>query len=188
MAQIAFVLRNGDVTTSIDEITPLDHIEAVSNLVAIYGSMVRSAENRTVRNYEIANAMAFIFFATPEYIDAVGDVRWIVDNMGHSNSDYETLMGRCLASVLRCAKRLNRQLPSPLPGQVLDDHMEECNFRAMRRNGVRLENPACANCLARVKTWFCSRCHIYRYCSLECQREDWPNHRAVCAAVYAYAR
>ena len=29
----------------------------------------------------------------------------------------------------------------------------------------------------------CSRCHITRYCSAQCQRKDWDFHRFACSVV-----
>jgi hypothetical protein len=192
-----FILRTGEVATTIAEITPLDHIEAVTNLVSIYAQMVRSPESRTDRNDVVAEAMTYILIGTPEYRDSIGDVRLIrraiVTMMDPSSeesyADFETLIASCLAKILRVAKRLNRELPVPLPDHVLDDHMTECKSRAMRRRGFRPEKTPCATCNATgVKTRFCSRCHIYRYCSRECQCQDWSDHREACAAVAAYVR
>jgi hypothetical protein len=37
----------------------------------------------------------------------------------------------------------------------------------------------CTLCL-KPATKVCSRCHFYRYCSLECQKKDWPKHKVDC--------
>ena len=26
----------------------------------------------------------------------------------------------------------------------------------------------------------CSRCHVAKYCSVECQKKDWPKHKDIC--------
>ncbi len=31
----------------------------------------------------------------------------------------------------------------------------------------------------------CARCHVRRYCSRDCQRNDWPRHKAECAVLAA---
>ena len=45
----------------------------------------------------------------------------------------------------------------------------------------------CSNCKHPAKKGEdlkrCSRCHITRYCSVECQRKDWDFHRFACAVV-----
>ena len=190
-----FILRTGEVATSIAEITPLDHIEAVTNLVSIYAQMVHSPESRTASNDMGAEAMTYILIGTPEYRGSLKDVRYIrraiitmMDPSSDSHPDFEIRIASCLGKILRAAKRLNRRLPVPLPEYVLDDHMAECKSRAMRRRGFLTEKTPCAACQAIVKTRFCSRCHIYRYCSRECQCQDWPSHREACAAVAAYVR
>ena len=37
----------------------------------------------------------------------------------------------------------------------------------------------CSNCELKR----CSRCHITRYCSIQCQRKDWDFHRFACSVV-----
>ena len=29
----------------------------------------------------------------------------------------------------------------------------------------------------------CSGCHLIKYCSTECQRKNWPNHKKTCARI-----
>ena len=45
----------------------------------------------------------------------------------------------------------------------------------------------CSNCTHLAKKGEdlkrCSRCHITRYCSVQCQRKDWDFHRFACAVV-----
>lgn len=38
----------------------------------------------------------------------------------------------------------------------------------------------CAHCLEGGAKSFCSKCRTTRYCSLECQRADWPLHKKAC--------
>ncbi len=39
---------------------------------------------------------------------------------------------------------------------------------------------ACANCGSPEHLKTCSRCHLKRYCSVECQRAAWPTHKPEC--------
>ena len=45
----------------------------------------------------------------------------------------------------------------------------------------------CSNCKHPAKKGEdlkrCSRCHITRYCSVQCQKKDWDFHRFACAVV-----
>lgn len=43
----------------------------------------------------------------------------------------------------------------------------------------------CANCSKTFETELkkCSRCHVFRYCSKECQILDWPRHKSVCNLI-----
>ncbi|KAK8806600.1 hypothetical protein WA588_003164 [Blastocystis sp. NMH] len=40
--------------------------------------------------------------------------------------------------------------------------------------------PACAYCFKRTKLLRCSKCQKTKYCSRECQKKDWLNHKIVC--------
>ena len=48
----------------------------------------------------------------------------------------------------------------------------------------KCENPACARARAgaepRPKLMLCSRCHGIQYCSVDCQRAHFAEHRTVC--------
>lgn len=48
---------------------------------------------------------------------------------------------------------------------------------------------ACENPLCHLKTklWRCSRCHGIRYCSRECQRAHFPEHKLVCSVPVPFA-
>lgn len=38
----------------------------------------------------------------------------------------------------------------------------------------------CYTCMASIHLRKCTRCREIRYCSVECQREDWPEHKELC--------
>lgn len=42
----------------------------------------------------------------------------------------------------------------------------------------------CFNCQEFVKCKFCSGCKLVPYCSKECQKEDWPNHKKDCKHIH----
>ncbi|ELR17161.1 SET domain containing protein [Acanthamoeba castellanii str. Neff] len=57
------------------------------------------------------------------------------------------------------------------------------------------EEPApgyrCATCLAaeqQVTLKRCSLCHVFKYCSAKCQKEDWPTHKKTCAFLSGRAK
>ena len=46
-------------------------------------------------------------------------------------------------------------------------------------------NATCSNCGVYAPGWYCQACkaasvRVPRYCSQQCQREDWSNHKVVC--------
>ncbi|KAH9830020.1 ankyrin [Rhodofomes roseus] len=52
-----------------------------------------------------------------------------------------------------------------------------------KRSGERkpLDGKSCAKCgEADVALKICKKCHAAKYCSPECQREDWPTHKQTC--------
>jgi radical SAM protein with 4Fe4S-binding SPASM domain len=36
---------------------------------------------------------------------------------------------------------------------------------------------------SRIKLNKCGRCRAVAYCSVSCQKDDWPRHKAVCASA-----
>lgn len=38
----------------------------------------------------------------------------------------------------------------------------------------------CANCSKKGNFWKCSACRSVSYCSVACQRQDWPKHKPNC--------
>ncbi|VDB82936.1 unnamed protein product [Peniophora sp. CBMAI 1063] len=51
---------------------------------------------------------------------------------------------------------------------------------AMQKNYGRLLRRCRAECGAEECTLECSKCRLTRYCSPECQREDWKYHKSIC--------
>lgn len=41
----------------------------------------------------------------------------------------------------------------------------------------------CQVCLIQTTCQKCSRCEVACYCSVQCQRSDWPEHKLVCRAL-----
>ena len=42
---------------------------------------------------------------------------------------------------------------------------------------------ACVGCGKTIKTKKCQRCLLARYCSAECQKKDWKNHKVACTLI-----
>ncbi len=56
------------------------------------------------------------------------------------------------------------------------------NINSNQHVGV-VTSPAnqCTTCNSTdQKLMLCSRCHFAKYCSIECQRKDWPKHKETC--------
>lgn len=53
--------------------------------------------------------------------------------------------------------------------------------RAMRQNGTKPEY-CCSKCAKTGEMRSCGRCRLTRYCSTECQRQHWPEHKERCKA------
>jgi hypothetical protein len=49
----------------------------------------------------------------------------------------------------------------------------------------RFSKGLCEIC-GKVGINICSSCKHIRYCSKECQREDWPNHKVLCKSLKEY--
>ena len=45
---------------------------------------------------------------------------------------------------------------------------------------VNKMNPLCSLCGGGIKTFWCGKCKSIKYCSIECQKEDWKRHKLVC--------
>ncbi len=55
----------------------------------------------------------------------------------------------------------------------------------LKRVQPTLDFNACAHCKATSQPLLlCDRCHIFKYCSSECQKKEWKSHKAVCAKKF----
>lgn len=75
----------------------------------------------------------------------------------------------------------------------MTSRLDRSSFEEQRLNKAyeekikSLETPfvgrECLNCWKTeqdIKLYGCARCRIAKYCSTECQKEDWPKHKQVC--------
>ena len=66
----------------------------------------------------------------------------------------------------------------------------ECFISACLRNRTRAPDMCCWACGASLMTkkrYTCSRCEVARYCSVQCQTEDWRNfHKSHCVAAAGF--
>ena len=85
--------------------------------------------------------------------------------------------------------------PTPAPAVVPDLLQERAVlFDFLAKTNIESDDSednevdcVCSNCkhppkeVGELKR--CSRCHITRYCNVQCQRKDWDFHRFACSAV-----
>ena len=63
---------------------------------------------------------------------------------------------------------------------------EQCyQADATRHEPICVERKPCKTCKlgCDIPAKFCSRCFSVFYCTVECQREDWPDHKKKCAKL-----
>ncbi|KDQ16496.1 hypothetical protein BOTBODRAFT_30831 [Botryobasidium botryosum FD-172 SS1] len=55
----------------------------------------------------------------------------------------------------------------------------------MNFNIPRPDKSKCTTCGASSQSSFrmCSKCRVTPYCSVDCQRADWPSHKKICNAL-----
>merc|ERR1712029_1091206 len=53
----------------------------------------------------------------------------------------------------------------------------------MLRTKIEGFTAPCTNCKKRAGKYTCSRCNALNFCSQECQREFWPEHREDCNEI-----
>jgi len=50
-------------------------------------------------------------------------------------------------------------------------------------NCLLIVEDICANCLESENLKTCTRCRIAKYCSAQCQKEDFPDHKKACKRI-----
>ncbi|KAF9474579.1 hypothetical protein BDN70DRAFT_898860 [Pholiota conissans] len=66
-------------------------------------------------------------------------------------------------------------------GPQVSATVEKCLRRQRGEDPLPRSDKRCGGCLATDKTLKnCSRCQVARYCSVECQKKDWPTHKKAC--------
>ncbi|KAL1948727.1 hypothetical protein VTO73DRAFT_10533 [Trametes versicolor] len=83
---------------------------------------------------------------------------------------------RKLKAVYRYCARIDRRPPLPLPPPA-----------PKPRNMVYPRAGSCVGC-QKDSTLLgeqqrCERCNLSRYCSIKCQKDDWPRHRETCERI-----
>lgn len=88
----------------------------------------------------------------------------------------------CKLSIHTCVRCLNRNAPIKVGKYMYEidsvSHAlckDECTLNPRRRCHY------CAIPIEKVKT--CGRCKSVTYCSVDCQRKDWPEHRLICSEI-----
>eukprot|EP01105_Mastigella_eilhardi_P000308 TRINITY_DN1039_c0_g1_i3.p2 TRINITY_DN1039_c0_g1~~TRINITY_DN1039_c0_g1_i3.p2 ORF type:complete len:117 (+),score=25.26 TRINITY_DN1039_c0_g1_i3:418-768(+) len=86
--------------------------------------------------------------------------------------------------VLRNREGFNDALRAPPKGARLLAPRARCDRRPLAEGADALvfQLQACAVCRA-YAPFRCNACKLTRYCSRECQRTDWPEHKKVCKSL-----
>jgi len=95
---------------------------------------------------------------------------------------------KCLSRNKITADEKERQVRSFM--NQTDRYLENPRkrHRRARKNTTRghetgeTNKPACASCNTSNAEYKCSRCRRVFYCSRDCQRRHWPEHKTVCRA------
>jgi hypothetical protein len=76
----------------------------------------------------------------------------------------------------------------PVVSEIIDEKEWNTHMRSENRQkfqSTRCSNPGCAGPKQdegkKVKSRHCSRCRVVRYCSQECQRAAWKEHKLNCS-------
>ena len=111
------------------------------------------------------------------------------------NSDNSVCVKELENTSLACGSSMDMvssENPTPSPtadSDLLKEQAILCEFLDTidSDDDVSSVYSVCSNCKHPAKKGkdlkLCSRCHITRYCSVQCQRKDWDFHRFACAVV-----
>lgn len=67
--------------------------------------------------------------------------------------------------------------------KVILDHQKSNQSRLEKELEKELEKIECGFCKLITKTKRCGKCKTMRYCSIDCQKSDWNNHKEECFVV-----
>ena len=73
-------------------------------------------------------------------------------------------------------------LAQPQPGEDKEDKLDQMRLFLKKKLAANVESSQCSRCLkkTKVKLQRCSKCKLVYYCTVECQRADWSNHKILC--------
>ena len=87
-----------------------------------------------------------------------------------TDEDSDTLYGHFLKHFMQTIK-VSRPPKTDADGKKVS--MSACSFlKCTTRSGLRL-----------VKTFNCGKCNMTSYCSRQCQKQDWPDHKPLCEVM-----
>ena len=64
-----------------------------------------------------------------------------------------------------------------------DDEVVEIPKPSTNNNATKPKITECNSCQGTNSLKYCGRCKTVKYCSVDCQRKDWPNHKPNCVPI-----
>ena len=94
----------------------------------------------------------------------------------HDNEEVRIMKGRDMSEGGRrvLSKYLSKRIPCKCLREIYKDSRTEEKLGICHKCEVAMD---------RNKLMTCSGCRGFRYCSVKCQRADWPTHKAGCAEL-----
>ncbi|KXZ50374.1 hypothetical protein GPECTOR_16g547 [Gonium pectorale] len=119
-----------------------------------------------------------------EAIPADWATKWSLPPAGPEHEASENRRASALQMWLDCTQRAERELP-PEPGHTVPPEQAILAAAEVLLTDY-VKGRVCFACsVPSTKMQKCSRCQQARYCSKECQRQHWRDHKAECAALAA---